>query len=169
MKVTRRQSRFASGISLVETIVSVGVLAVVIPLALAAMLKASGTGASARAETRATAIADFCMMELRAARKENSEYFSPVKAGEDFGSAGNFMGLGFSRDGAVIGKLTQAQYDEGLTKLGDDRVFFLARISGELDTMTREVDLVTVTVSVEYPAVKSAAKRSQVNFHTKLP
>lgn len=169
MRAQGRRSRFASGISLVETIVSVGVLAVVIPLALAAMLKASGTGASARAETRAISIADFCMLELRAARDGNSEYVAPIKAGEDFGSSGNFMGLGFGRDGAVIGTLTQAQYDEGLTKLGDEQVYYLARLSGKLDTTTREVDLVTVTVSVEYPASRAAAKRSQVSFYTKLP
>ena len=169
MKAVRRQSRWASGISLVETIVSIGVLAVVIPLALAAMLKANGTGASARAETRATAIADFCMVELRAARNENSEYFAPVKAGENFGSAGKFMGLGFGRDGAVLGKVTQAQYDKGLAKIGDEPIFFLAKLTGKLDTTTREVDLVTVTVSVEYPATKAANKRSQINFYTKLP
>ncbi|MFC7338500.1 hypothetical protein ACFQY0_14995 [Haloferula chungangensis] len=169
MKAARHRSGFASGISLVETIVSVGVLAVVIPLAMAAMLKASGTGASARAETRATAIADYCLLELRAARKGNSAYFSPVKAGESFGSAGKLMALGFGRDGAVLGVLTQAQYDQGLVKLDDDQVYYLAKLSGELDTTSREVDLVTVAVAVEYPASKAASKRSQVIFHTKLP
>ena len=168
MKVFRRPSFSASGISLVETIVSVGVLAVVIPLALAAMLRASGTGASARAETRATAIADFCMVELRAARNEQSQYFPPVKAGAAFGSAGNFMGLGFSRDGAVIGALSQAQYEQGVKTIGDEPVYYLAKVSGVLDS-SREVELVTVRVDVEYPPTKVASKRSQVSFYTKLP
>ncbi|MEP4078618.1 hypothetical protein [Haloferula sp.] len=169
MKRVRRQIRWAAGISLVETIVSVGVLAVVIPLAFAAMLKASDTGASGRAETRAPAIADFCMVELRAAREGDAIYFAPIKKGTDFGNGADFMGLGFGRDGSVIGEVSESEYETGVEMIGGKRVFFLAKVSGKLDTETREVDLVTVTVSVEYPATKSATRRSKANFHTKLP
>ena len=169
MKLARRHSFRLPGISLVETIVSVGVLAVVIPLALAAMLKASGIGASARADTRAPAIADFCMVELRAAREGNSNYFPKIDAGKDFGSGGSFLSLGFERDGSVIGEISQAQYSDGLSNLDDKKVHFIAKISGRLDTETREVDLVTVEVEVEYPASRDEDKRSVTSFHTKLP
>ncbi|MGB6221316.1 type IV pilus modification PilV family protein [Haloferula sp.] len=169
MKKRSSHRLHASGISLVETIVSMGVLAVVIPLVLAAILKAGVTGSSARAETRAPAIADFCMVELRAAREGTSEYFPKVEAGAAFGSSGSFMGLGFGRDGAVLGDVTRAQFDEGLAEIGNEQVYYVARISGNVDTTSREVDLVTVTVDVEYPATKSSDKRSKASFHTKLP
>jgi len=169
MKSFPSRPSFASGISLVETIVSVGVLAIVIPLALAAMLKASSTGASARAETRAPSIADYCMVEVRAAREGVSDYFEPIERGTDFGGGSNFFGLAFGRDGSVIGEIDKAEFEKGVKKIGEDQVFFLANVSGELDTETREVDLVTVTVDVEYPASRPADKRSQVSFHTKLP
>lgn len=159
----------ASGISLVETIVSMGVLAVVIPLVLAAILKAGVTGSSARAETRAPAIADFCMLELRAAREGTSEYFPKIEVGQDFGNGGSFVGLGFGRDGAVLGDVSQAQFDGGLAELEDEPIYYVARISGNVDTTSQDLDLVTITVDVEYPATKSSDKRSKVSFHTKLP
>lgn len=169
MKRNRHRGHFAAGISLVETIVSIGVLAVVIPLALAAMLKASGSGALARAETRAPAIAEYCMVELRAARDGVSNYFAPIEVGTSFGEGGKFMALGFGRDGAVLGKVSQTEFDKGLTKLGGEQVFYLAKLSGKLDTTTREVDLVVVAVDVEYPASRASEERSRVSFHTKLP
>ena len=169
MNVLRHRSLSAAGISLVETVVSVGVLAVVIPLGLAAMVKASNSGVSARGETRAPTIADYCMLEVRAARKGESGFFDRIEKGADFGNDDDFLALAFGRDGAVIGEIGEVEFAEGVTKIGDDGVFFLARVSGELDTETREVDLVTVTVDVEYPASQPAGKRSQASFHTKLP
>jgi hypothetical protein len=157
------------GISLVETIVSIGVLSVVIPLALAAMLKASNSGASARAETRAPSIADYCMVELRAARDGDSKFFDPIMPRTNFGGSGEFMCLGFGRDGAVLGEVSEADYQKGLFKIEDEQVYYLAKLSGKLDASPRELDLVTVTVDVEYPATKPEDKRSSASFYTKLP
>jgi hypothetical protein len=109
------------------------------------------------------------MVELRAARDGVSNYFAPIKVGTSFGESGKFMGLGFGRDGAVLGKVSQAEFDKGLKTLGGKQVYYLAKVSGILDTTTREVKLVTVAVDVEFPATQSVEKRSSVSFHTKLP
>ncbi|MEM1084399.1 MAG: hypothetical protein AAGI48_09760 [Verrucomicrobiota bacterium] len=168
MKTNRRRSASLPGISLVETIVSVGVLSVVVPVVLAAILRAGDTGRSARAETRAMAIADYCMVEIRAARDDRSGYFDPIERGRDFPAGGGFMGLAFGRDGSVVGELDSAQFQEGLTELNGEEVFYVASVSGEVDD-DRGYDLVTVRVAVEYPSTFAAEKRSQAVFHTRLP
>lgn len=166
MRARRSSYLRQRGVSLVETMVAMGVLAVVIPLALAAMLKASEVGGSARAETRAPAMAEQCLMELEAARQGRSAYFEKIADGDSFPESGQVMGLAFSREGAVLGRINRVDYDDGLKQLGDEPVFYLARFSGIQED---QANLMTVTVAIEYPAVKRANQRTRISFHTKLP
>lgn len=168
MRATFRRPFVLPGISLVETIVSVGVLAVVIPMVLAAILTAGESGRSARAETRAPAIADYCMVEIRAAREGRSSYFENIELGQDFPKGGGFMGLAFGRDGGVVGKLSPAQFEEGITELNGEDVFYVAEVSGEVDD-SRGFNLITVRVAIGHPATLASERRSEAVFHTKLP
>lgn len=148
-----------------ETVVAVGVLAVAVPLAFAAMTKASAVGSTARAETRAPAIAERCLLEVKAARRGESELLPALQPATSFPEPGQILALGFSRDGRVLGVVEKADFEAGLREqLEGESVSYLAGISGEF--LNGEV---TLTVSVEHPAVQKASSRSSVEFHTKLP
>ena len=161
---TSLPSRFRRrGASLVEAVVAVAVLAVAIPLALAAMGKAGDSSSSARAETRAPVIASFIRSELEAARQDGSEIYGKLIAGQSFPTGGR-KALAFGRDGAYLGEISSAQYDKGLSRLNDQEVFFIASAKGV--TKPRGV---LVTVRIEHPAVRKTAQRSVVELHTLLP
>ena len=153
------------GVSLIETVVAMGVLAIAVPLALAAMSKAGSVGSSARAETRAPAIAERCLMEVKAARRGESAVLSVLEPAASFPGAGQVLALGFSRDGQLLGAVDQSSFEGGMRETLDGKdVNYVASISGRFDDPG-----VTVTVRVEHPAVRERSQRSGVSFHTKLP
>ena len=117
MTAPRTPHRARSGISLVETIVSVGVLAIVAPLALAAMMRAGGTGFAARAETRAPAMIEACLDEIGLARIAASGHLDPIAPGQPFGG-GTPLCLAFDRAGRLIGKVDGDAYDQGAPSVG---------------------------------------------------
>lgn len=163
---TRSKPYRSTGVSLVETLVAVGVLAIIVPLAMAAMVKGADVSGSARAETRAPAIADSVRIEIRAARRGESQYFEPLGAGESFGVSGETGALAFGRDGRLIGRVQSSGYASGVTELAGERVYFLAKASGRAEP---GAEVVTLVVEVEYPAARPADRRKRVSFHTKLP
>ncbi|BCX48510.1 hypothetical protein HAHE_24180 [Haloferula helveola] len=160
----RRPTSRPSGVSLLETVIAIGVLAIVIPLALAAMGKAGDTGGTARAESRAPAIAEWCLMELEAARKGESPVLDEIEADQAFPSAGQVIALAFDREGELISDLNGAEYEDGINKLEGERIFYIATLSGRPEDTG-----VTITVKVEHPAVLPAERRDSVAFHTILP
>lgn len=169
MKTALPLRDFRRGVSLVETVVSIGVLAVVAPLALAAMLRAGEGGNLSRAETRSPLIVDTCMEELEVARKGLSEHLPDMQQGEEFGTT-DIICLAFSSDGALLGRVDGGGYDGGTTKVGGKDAVYLAKLSGHLDqSRTGFPPMLNVQVAVETPAVAPANKRRSMNFHTKLP
>lgn len=168
--MVKGRPRSAAGVSLVETMVAVGVLAVVVPLSLAAMLKAGEVGRSARAETRAPAIAEQCRAEVEAAMRGRSAHFPQLAAGEPFPPEGQVMALAVGRDGAVLGSLPRAAYDRGIERLEGKDVSYLAVVSGvRSDSEWAGEPAVVLTVSVEHPAALKRLQRSKLGFHTRLP
>lgn len=163
MKHTKRPSQ-ASGVSLLEAVIAISVVAVAVPLALGAMGKAGVVGATARAETRAPGIADWCRVELEAARRGVSEVLPPLPAGQAFPAEGEVLALAFDRDGSLVGPVEAEAYESGLSRLGEEDVYYIASLSGR-----PEETGVTLTVSVEYPAVRREERRDEVAFHTILP
>lgn len=157
--------KFRSGVSLVETVVAMGVLAIAVPLALAAMSKAGTVGSSARAETRAPAIAERCLLEVKAARRGESEVLPVLQPAVSFPGGGEVLVLGFSREGRLLGEVDAESFESGVRdELDGETVNYVASISGRFDNPG-----VTLTVRVEHPAVQKRGKRSGVSFHTKLP
>ncbi len=167
MMTTGTRRTMAAGISLVETMVAVGVLAVVIPLALATMSAVGQESLAARAETRAPAMAEYFRQELAAAREGRSRNFPEIAAGEAFPPGGGTWCLGFDRSGGVLGRVDAASYAQGLSELGDENVLFLATARGR--TEAAEGSVLNITVEIEYPAVRRAEDRKRLPFHTKLP
>lgn len=162
MKMSKHKKR-NRGASLVEAVVAVAVLAVAMPLALAAMGKAGESSGAARAETRAPVIASFIRSELEAARQDGSEIYGTLTAGQAF-PTGGLKALAFGRDGAFLGQLTQAQYDKGIDRIEGNDVFFVASAKG-----VSQARGVLVTVRIEHPAVRKPSKRSVVELYTLLP
>lgn len=169
MKTTLPLRGFRRGVSLVETMVSIGVLAVVAPLALAALLRAGEGGTQSRAETRSPLIVDTCMEELEVARKGLSEHLPDLQQGEEFGST-DIICLGFSGDGTLLGQVDGGGYDGGIPKIAGKDAVYLAKLSGRLDeSRTGFPSMLNVQVTVETPAVAPANKRRSTSFYTKLP
>ena len=157
------------GVSLVETMVAIGVLAVVAPLALAAMLKAGEGGSLAKVETRAPAMVETCLIEIQNARSTGSQYLQPLIAGEPFGKETPIC-IAFRSDGTVLGPISAADYESGAEKLGTEYVTFLARVQGELDTSRLGFpEMLDVTITIEHPASVPAEKRRKLDYLTKLP
>lgn len=169
MKTALPLRGFRRGVSLVETMVSIGVLAVVAPLALAALLRAGEGGNTSRAETRSPLIVDTCMEELEVARKGLSEHLPDMRQGEEFGTS-DIICLAFSEDGTLLGRVEGGSYDAGTTQVGGKDAVYLAKLSGHLDeTRTGFPPMLNVLIAVENPAVAPALKRRSMTFHTKLP
>jgi type II secretory pathway pseudopilin PulG len=169
MKTSRPIHALRRGVSLVETMVAIGVLAIVAPLALAAMLKSGEGGSAARAETRAPAIVESCLRELGFARDGGSDHLAPLQAGQPFG-ADTPLCLAFGRDGSLLGAVEPAAYDRGIARVGNRDAYFLARLQGTTEsTRTGFPAMLEVTIAVEHPAVAPALKRRKLDFHTKLP
>ncbi|GAA5481044.1 prepilin-type N-terminal cleavage/methylation domain-containing protein [Haloferula sargassicola] len=159
-----RSTRAPRGVSLVEVVIAVAVLAVAIPLSLAAMTKAGDVAGAARAETRAPSIAEFVKMELEQARRGTSEIYDQLQATEEL-TEDKSKPLGFGRDGAYVAELEKAEYENGVRPaVGRDEVYFVAQATSRLEERG-----MVVTVKVSYPASRSSKDRSDVEFHTLLP
>lgn len=160
---------FRRGVSLVETIVSIGVLAVVAPLAIAALLRGGESGTAARAETRAPVIVESCLQEIKVARDGVSKYLPSLTPGQAFGN-GEVLCLAFRRDGVLLGSVAGSAYESGIGRVAEQDVAFLARLEGTLDTERPGFPpLLKVKVSIEHPAVAGSTKRRRMEFLTKLP
>lgn len=152
-----------------EVMVSIGVLAVVAPLALAAMLQAGEGGSSSRAETRAPLIVESCMQELDMARKGLSQNLPPLQPGQEFGS-GEVLCLAFGSDGKLLGRVEGSGYDGGVGRIGVEDASFLVRLSGTQDKSRADFPtMLTVKVAIERPAIAPANRRKAMSFYTKLP
>jgi hypothetical protein len=169
MKPTRPKPGFRRGVSLVEAMVSIGVLAIVSPLALAALLRAGEGGNASRAETRAPVIVESCMEELEIARKGMSEHLPTLQQGQEFGGT-DVICLAFRGDGTLLGKVDAGAYDSGAGKVAGGDAVFLARLYGEADESRIGFPaMLNIGITIEHPAVAPANKRRAMEFHTKLP
>lgn len=172
MKSSPRNPGLQRGVSLVEAMVSIGVLAVVAPLALAALLRANEGGSASRAETRAPLMVENCMSELDMARKGVSENLPPMLPGEEFGKT-DVVCLAFGPDGGLLGKVDAGQYDRGAEKIGSEDAYYLATLQGEeVDEQEERAGfppMLRVKITIEYPAIVPSERRRKMDFFTKLP
>jgi prepilin-type N-terminal cleavage/methylation domain-containing protein len=158
------------GFSLIEVMISVGVLALVIPLVLGALLESGNSSASAAAETRSGWIVPACLDELKAAAYGRSKLVPNTPFGTAFPPSGEVYGIAFDVGGRLIGAVDKTSYDTGVKRLKDDDVRYIALIEGELLTgRTGAAPLRSIHISLEYPAAAPAAKRTKLDFFTQIP
>lgn len=153
MKVLRKGSR-SHGFSLLEVTVSLGVLAVAIPLTVAGIAGSTHSDGAAHMDSMASSMVTACLREWNEARRGEGE-----SAGEQ-----EVWAMGFASTGESLGRVEAEDYRSGCRKSG---MTYLARLENE---PVEEGSFVRkVRVSVEFPAVAPAEKRQRLEFFTRLP
>ena len=158
------------GASLIEAVISIGVLAVAIPLVFGALAEAGKSAIAAQAETRSTWVIPACMEEIRASRDGRPRYFTPTTTGQTFPPTGEIWALAFSPDGQPIGRLSQALYQKGTRELNGKPVRYIASLGSSIPPgKPGTIPMLRVDISLEYPAAAPPAKRRKLDFHTRIP
>jgi hypothetical protein len=170
MKSFPLHRKFARGVTLVEAVIAVGVLAVAVPLVFGALAEAGKSGFSSQAETRSTWMVPACMDEIQASRDGRPQYFTATITGQAFPPAGDVWALGFSAEGKPVGKLSKALHDKGTKELDGKPILYIAVMSAGNATLTSGGQtMLRARISIEYPAAAPVAKRSKLDFHTRIP
>lgn len=170
MKYSPPNPSLQRGASLLEAVLSIGVLAVAIPLVFGALAEAWKSGLAAQAESRSTWIIPACMDEIRASRDGCPRFFTPTTAGQTFPPSGEVWALAFSPEGKPIGKMPEALYAMGSRVIDGQPVRFIASLgSSAAPSKPGTIPLLWVHISLEYPASSPAEKRRKLDFHTRIP
>ena len=160
----------ARGFSLIEAIVSVGVLALAIPLVLGALVESGNSGTSASAETRSGWMVPTCLDELKAAADGKSSLFPATPLGTAFPPAGGLFGIAFNASGQSLGAVDMAGYTSGLKRMNDQDVRYIAMIEGEVvAAKAGSAPMRSIHISIEFPAAAPLARRTKLDFFTKTP
>ncbi len=173
MMAGSKSSSRGRGSSLIEAVIALGVLAVAIPLVFGAIAGSGKSGMSAEAETRSTWIVPACMDEIQASRAGNPRFLTATVTGETFPRSGDVWALAFSPQGKILGKVDKGLYDKGIRELDGKAVRFVASLTADAghgtpdDSADRE--LLSVTISLEYPSAAPAERREKIDFHTLIP
>lgn len=149
------------GFSLLEITVSLGVLAVAIPLSVASLAGSVNADAASRMDSMAASMVATCLDEWSAAGKGEG-VFAGEPASLDGGE--KIRAIGFASTGQSLGRVEAEDYRKGCRK---DGVIYLARLENEPVEESRPA--LKVRVSVEFPAAAPADQRQRLEFFTCLP
>lgn len=167
MKPTQTIISFRTGSTLVESSIAMGILAVTVPLVFGTMAEAGKSGTSGKVEARSAWTIPTCLEEVGNSRSGNPRYFNATETGQAFPKENEVWSLAFSPDGSIIDKITIAQYESGIKNLNGITISHLAKISAakrdENDSM------LTLRITLEYPAAAPAGNRRTLDFHSLIP
>ncbi|MCF7733969.1 MAG: hypothetical protein K9N23_19940 [Akkermansiaceae bacterium] len=178
MTTSRRPPFFASGMSLIEVVIAMGVLAVAFPLVFAVFAKSSDSAASAKAETRCSWIIPACMHEIEAGRDGHSRVIAKREPEVPFSASGEVLALAFTGDGRLVDTLPAASYQTGAKSLAGETIRYLVAIRTELaepeagpqpPQPPQPQPMLNLRLTLEYPAAIPAAKRRTLDFHSRIP
>jgi len=159
MRVSQKVHR-TRGFSLLEVTISLGVLAVVIPLSVAGIAGSMNSDAASRMDSMAASMVAACLEEWNAEQSKGGLAEEPVSSAGDE----EVRVIGFASTGEPLGRVTAEDYQKGCRKGG---MLYLARLGNEPDEESRPTR--KVRVSVEFPAAAPADKRQRLEFFTRLP
>jgi hypothetical protein len=169
MKIHSFRTNRIRGSTLVEAAVSVGVLAVAVPLVFGAIFEAGQSGSYAGLDNRSASIIPACLTAVERAREGKPGWFESSPPGTAFPLHGDTWALGFSEDGRVLGRLTKEQYETGLRDLEGEVVRYLAVLSAVAQPGEAAADSpLRLTIIIEHPAAQSAGSRSRSEFHSTI-
>lgn len=161
----RSQPSKIRGVTLVEAVLAVAVLAVAIPLVFAALASAGKSVGASAAETVSTWIVPTCVQELEATRMGTSRYFPSTANLPDFPPPGDLWALTFSRQGQLLAKIDHAVYDRGIPTSAR----YIARMTAIPATAPPTATSVrSVQITIEYPASAPALRRKKLTFQTHI-
>jgi hypothetical protein len=160
----------ALGSSLIEVVISMGVLAVVIPLVLCVLADADRASSASQAKTRSGRIIPSCLAEIHASRNGIPEFFEKTERGQSFPPLDQLWVLGFSGNGKVMGTLSRAEYQKGQATLRDQEIRYFAVLSASpLPEKLGIPPMMQLRISIEYPAAAPVGRRAISDFYTQLP
>lgn len=169
MKGAGHQVGVRRGVTLVEAVTSVLVLALAVPLVFGTMGEAAKSGMASAAETRAAWIVAACLREIEASREGRSAVLPASSAGGEFPPAGDLWVLGFSRDGRMVGRVPKSGYEAGLREMDGMKVRYLARVSAVAEAAgDGRMPMLRLKIGMEYPASAPAGKRAQLGFYSRI-
>ena len=147
-----------------EIVISLGILAVVIPLVLA--LTAAGGRASREAgdDTRSAFIARSVAHEIMEARAGRGQLIEEALSWPRFPSAGERIVFAADREGNLLRRLEPGVYESGIR---EDEVAYLVSVRGEEQLFEAHPGLATlskVEISLEFPAVAGRENRRRRTF-----
>ena len=168
MKAQRPRRGPGAGSSLIEVLIAMGVLALVLPLVFAVLARAAMSCAAAQAETRCASILPACMNEIEAAQHGTARFLPPLNRGVPFPAAG--ATLAFARDGRLLGGVAADACLGGVRSLASEPVRYLATFhTGAAPTRPNMPAMLSLRISLEYPAAAPLARRRHLDFHTSIP
>jgi Tfp pilus assembly protein PilV len=169
MRVAGRKPN-PGGFSLIEAVVSVGVLAVAAPLVMAAMMRASESSALARAESRSPSMVSECLEEIGEAREGDSRLLDPIPPSGAFPVSGSLAAIAFTAEGRVVGRIEKEDYEKGVGELDSEAVRYIVRIDGEPEQVRDDGrPMRSVRMAIEYPAKSPAKNRRSLDFYSRIP
>ena len=163
MKLRRKQSG-RGGFTLMEVVISVGVLAVVVPVVLAMIVAGGESSRIAGDETRAALIARSVVQEIRAAREGGGLVLEDQLPWPEFPAGAERLVLAVDRDGRIVEDLEAGVYESGER---NPELMYLVSAKGELhrpDGLPESEVLSRVEVSVETPPAAKAEDRRKFVF-----
>ena len=170
MKTRRPERGLRAGSSLIEVLIAMGVLAVVLPLVFAVLARAGQSCAASQAETRCVAILPFCMNEIEAAQQGNACFLPPLTRGVTIPATGACLALAFTKDGRAIGCVEPKTYRAGVHQLANEPIRFLASFHTEpAPTRPNIPAMLTLRITLEYPAAVPLEMRRHLDFFTCIP
>ncbi|KAB2641958.1 MAG: hypothetical protein DVB25_00085 [Verrucomicrobia bacterium] len=161
-------SGMRAGSSLIEVLIAMGVLAVALPLVFAVLARAGMSCAAAQAETRCVVILPACMDEIKAAQHGIARFLPPSNRHSPFPAAA--ATLAFARDGHLLGNVAPEVYLAGVRQLANEPVRFLATLhTSPAPILPNMPAMLSLRISLEYPAAAPLAQRRHLDFHTCIP
>lgn len=167
MNIASAKISRCAGSTLVESSIAMGILALAVPLVFGSMAEAGKSGASAEAETRSAWIVPACIQEVENSRAGIPQYFTATEAGQILPPANEIWALAFSNTGSIVGKVSTAQYDNGIRDLDGKTISHLANISAEKPE--QDDGMIKLHITLEYPATAPSDKRKKLHFHSLIP
>ena len=147
-----------------EVVISVGVLAVVVPVVLAMIIAGGESSRIAGDETRAALIARSVVQEIRAAREGRGLVLEDKLDWPKFPAGAERLVLAVDGDGEIVTELGAEEYQSGER---DQELRYLVSAKGELhrpDGLPESEVLSRVEVSVETPPAARAEDRRKFVF-----
>jgi type II secretory pathway pseudopilin PulG len=173
MNISRciRKKSLRRGLTLMEAVIALGVIAFAVPLIVAASSQSSKSRVSAEADTRSAWLAQDLQRQLIDSWNDRVTIAFPTKPlFPDFGTATSPIVLLYDNDGTFIQTGTPQEFTNGST---NQRASYLISVYGTGATpnnlTTAEKNLSKVTISIENPAKAKAPIRNRNVFTMLIP